>query len=152
VLSGVPSPDRPDGREALGELVATLGEVEGVTRTWSHLDQADPFFVGPGQGTFVIVGLDPHASPDSLVARLREEGGTVAARLRPRFPDAALRWTGEPVLNIDFRRASAEEVRAAAHTVLERPGGGGAAREMIELILKARGDWEKLIAKFSLDL
>ena len=47
---------------------------------------------------------------------------------------------------------AAEEVRAAAHTVLERPGGAGAAREMIELILKARGDWEKLIAKFSLDL
>ncbi len=47
---------------------------------------------------------------------------------------------------------AAEEVRAAAHCVLERPGGAGAAREMIELILKARGDWERLIAKFSLDL
>ena len=47
---------------------------------------------------------------------------------------------------------AAEEVRAAAHTVLERGGGAGAAREMIELILKARGDWERLIAKFSLDL
>ncbi len=47
---------------------------------------------------------------------------------------------------------AAEEVRAAAHRVLERPGGAGAAREMIELILKARGDWERLIAKFSLDL
>ena len=47
---------------------------------------------------------------------------------------------------------AAAEVRAAAHTVLSRAGGGGAAREMIELILKARGDWERLIAKFSLDL
>ncbi|MCP3960283.1 MAG: HAD hydrolase family protein [bacterium] len=47
---------------------------------------------------------------------------------------------------------AAEEVRAAAHTVLERRGGDGAAREMIEAILKARGDWDKLIAKFSLDL
>ncbi len=47
---------------------------------------------------------------------------------------------------------AALEVRAAAHHVLERPGGAGAAREMIELILKARGDWERLIAKFSLDL
>ena len=45
---------------------------------------------------------------------------------------------------------AAEEVRATAHTVLSR--AGGAAREMIELILKARGDWDKLIAKFSLDL
>ena len=47
---------------------------------------------------------------------------------------------------------AAEEVRATAHTVLSRAGGDGAAREMIELILKARGDWDKLIAKFSLDL
>ena len=47
---------------------------------------------------------------------------------------------------------AAAEVRATAHTVLERSGGAGAAREMIELILKARGDWERLIAKFSLDL
>ncbi len=47
---------------------------------------------------------------------------------------------------------AAEEVRAAAHTVLERAGGDGAAREMIEMILKARGDWDKLISKFSLDL
>ena len=46
---------------------------------------------------------------------------------------------------------AAEEVRAIAHTVLKRAGGDGAAREMIEKILKARGDWEKLIAKFSLD-
>ncbi len=47
---------------------------------------------------------------------------------------------------------AAAEVRAAAHTVLSRRGGEGAGREMIELILKARGDWERLIAKFSLDL
>ncbi len=47
---------------------------------------------------------------------------------------------------------AAEEVRAAAHTVLERAGGQGAAREMIETILKARGDWDRLIASFSLDL
>ncbi len=47
---------------------------------------------------------------------------------------------------------AAEEVRVAAQTVLDRRGGAGAAREMIEMILKARGDWEKLIARFSLDL
>lgn len=113
VLSGVPSPATPRGREALTELVAALGALDGVTRTWSHLDQADPFFVGAGGGTFVLVGLDPDAPADALVASLREEGRAVAARLGERFPGAALRWTGEPVLNIDFRRASAEQVRAA---------------------------------------
>ncbi len=46
---------------------------------------------------------------------------------------------------------AAPEVRALAHRVLESPGGGGAAREMIEAILKARGDWKDLIAVYSLD-
>ncbi|MEM7583133.1 MAG: phenylphosphate carboxylase subunit delta, partial [Acidobacteriota bacterium] len=46
---------------------------------------------------------------------------------------------------------AAAEVRAAAYTVLSCPGGAGAGREMIEMILKARGDWERIIAAFSLD-
>ncbi|MCP4657252.1 MAG: hypothetical protein GY856_17725 [bacterium] len=41
------------------------------------------------------------------------------------------------------------EVRAAVQIVLESAGGGGAAREMIEHILKARGDWERLLSHFS---
>ena len=47
---------------------------------------------------------------------------------------------------------AAPEVRAAAHVVLTARGGEGAAREMIERILKARGDWEQVVAHFSLDL
>ena len=46
---------------------------------------------------------------------------------------------------------AAAEVRAAAYTVLERGGGAGAAREMIEKVLKARGDWQKIIAAYSLE-
>ena len=41
------------------------------------------------------------------------------------------------------------EVRAAAHIVLDSQGGAGAAREMIERILKARGDWERVGMVFS---
>lgn len=40
------------------------------------------------------------------------------------------------------------EVRAAAHVVLDSPGGAGAGREMIEGILKARGDWERVVEGF----
>ena len=40
------------------------------------------------------------------------------------------------------------EVRAAAHLVLRSAGGQGAAREMIERILKARGQWEGLVDRF----
>jgi 3-deoxy-D-manno-octulosonate 8-phosphate phosphatase (KDO 8-P phosphatase) len=36
---------------------------------------------------------------------------------------------------------AAAEVRAAATVTLSRPGGRGAVREMIETILRARGEW-----------
>lgn len=37
------------------------------------------------------------------------------------------------------------EVKAAAHWVTVNPGGQGAVREVTDLILKARGDWEELL-------
>jgi 3-deoxy-D-manno-octulosonate 8-phosphate phosphatase (KDO 8-P phosphatase) len=40
------------------------------------------------------------------------------------------------------------EVKAAAHYVTRRRGGDGAVREVVELLLKARGDWKKMVAKY----
>jgi len=40
------------------------------------------------------------------------------------------------------------EVRERVHRVLSLPGGRGAVREMCELLLRARGDWEGLVASF----
>jgi YrbI family 3-deoxy-D-manno-octulosonate 8-phosphate phosphatase len=40
------------------------------------------------------------------------------------------------------------EVRAAAGYVTKLPGGQGAVRETIEMILKAKGRWEDLIQKY----
>jgi 3-deoxy-D-manno-octulosonate 8-phosphate phosphatase (KDO 8-P phosphatase) len=41
-----------------------------------------------------------------------------------------------------------DEVKAAAHYTTRRAGGDGAVREVIEMILKARGLWESSIAKY----
>jgi 3-deoxy-D-manno-octulosonate 8-phosphate phosphatase (KDO 8-P phosphatase) len=43
---------------------------------------------------------------------------------------------------------AAAEVRAAAHVVTQAPGGRGAVREIVELILKNQGDWDALVARF----
>ena len=40
------------------------------------------------------------------------------------------------------------EVKAAAGVITTVPGGQGAVREVAELILKARGQWEGLVDKF----
>ena len=41
-----------------------------------------------------------------------------------------------------------DEVRACAAYISREPGGHGAARDIIEFILKAQGRWEELIAPF----
>lgn len=42
---------------------------------------------------------------------------------------------------------AAPEVKRAAHYTTKAPGGKGAARELIELILKSKGVWEEMINK-----
>ena len=41
------------------------------------------------------------------------------------------------------------EAKQFAHYVTEREGGHGAVREVIDMILKAQGKWEKLVAHFA---
>jgi len=43
------------------------------------------------------------------------------------------------------------EVKAAARVVTERAGGEGAAREVAELILRSRGEWQELVTKYFLE-
>ncbi len=40
------------------------------------------------------------------------------------------------------------EVKDAAHYVTQRPGGRGAVRETIELILKAKGLWDQVLTRY----
>ncbi|MGN6387324.1 MAG: KdsC family phosphatase [Verrucomicrobiota bacterium] len=42
-----------------------------------------------------------------------------------------------------------EEAKAMSHYVTEKRGGHGAVREVVEMILKAQGRWDKLVAEFS---
>ena len=44
------------------------------------------------------------------------------------------------------------EVKDAAHVVCDFAGGSGAVREFIELLLKARGAWDKLLKKYEVQV
>jgi 3-deoxy-D-manno-octulosonate 8-phosphate phosphatase (KDO 8-P phosphatase) len=41
------------------------------------------------------------------------------------------------------------EARALAHLVTRNPGGRGAVREAVELVLRAQGHWGRIVEKFS---
>lgn len=61
------------------------------------------------------------------------------------FPDLAiLRRVALPVAVAN----AVPEVRAAARLHLTRSGGRGAVREFAELLLRARGDWERVVERY----
>jgi 3-deoxy-D-manno-octulosonate 8-phosphate phosphatase (KDO 8-P phosphatase) len=61
------------------------------------------------------------------------------------LPDVpAIRYAGLGIAVAD----APEEVRGAADYVTSVPGGGGAVREVVELLLKNTGKWETVIEKF----
>jgi 3-deoxy-D-manno-octulosonate 8-phosphate phosphatase (KDO 8-P phosphatase) len=72
-----------------------------------------------------------------LIARLGLDRGEVAMMGDDLGDLAPMRAVG---LAMAPRNAVAE-VRVAAHWVSKRSGGGGAVREAVELLLKARGAW-----------
>ncbi len=41
-----------------------------------------------------------------------------------------------------------DEVKSFVHLITEKPGGHGAVREVCDLILKARGDWDKVTGRY----
>ena len=74
--------------------------------------------------------------------RLRDEQ---IAYLGDDLPDLPLlRRVGLAIAVAD----AVSEVRQCAHLITHRPGGHGAVREAIELILKAQGQWEEIIQRY----
>jgi 3-deoxy-D-manno-octulosonate 8-phosphate phosphatase (KDO 8-P phosphatase) len=72
--------------------------------------------------------------------------------------DAAVAYMADDILDLPVlgRVGLAASPSDAAPEVLERvhwvspsPGGGGAARELLELILRAQGRWDAIVASFT---
>jgi 3-deoxy-D-manno-octulosonate 8-phosphate phosphatase (KDO 8-P phosphatase) len=55
-----------------------------------------------------------------------------------------MRRVGLPIATANARA----EVKRQAHYVTVQPGGSGAVREVIELILKAQGCWDEILLKY----
>jgi 3-deoxy-D-manno-octulosonate 8-phosphate phosphatase (KDO 8-P phosphatase) len=71
-------------------------------------------------------------------------------------PESAVAYLGDDLPDIPLMRRvglavavgdAALEVKLAAHFVTKAIGGRGAARELVELILKSKGIWEEMIDK-----
>ena len=76
---------------------------------------------------------------------------------RLRVSDAQVCAIGDDLMELPFLRRvglavavpnAVEEIRQAAHYVTQRPGGRGAVREVVDMILKAKGLWEQLLQRY----
>jgi 3-deoxy-D-manno-octulosonate 8-phosphate phosphatase (KDO 8-P phosphatase) len=90
----------------------------------------------------VLQGHDAKAGPfRDLVARLGLEPRQVCY-IGDDLPDLpVLGDVGLAACPVD----AVVEVRAAVHLVASTPGGRGAVREVIEVILKSQGEWDRLV-------
>jgi 3-deoxy-D-manno-octulosonate 8-phosphate phosphatase (KDO 8-P phosphatase) len=91
---------------------------------------------------------DPNAQKlPAFLAMLDRHGiaPSEAAFLGDDFPDmAVLRLVGLPVAVGN----AVPEVKAACRLTLTRHGGAGAVREFVELLMKARGDWDAITEQY----
>lgn len=81
--------------------------------------------------------LDKLAVFEELLAR-RDLSAAQAACMGDDLPDLPLLRRAGLAISVP---GAADEVRAAAHYVTRRPGGQGAVREAIELLLRSQGSW-----------
>jgi 3-deoxy-D-manno-octulosonate 8-phosphate phosphatase (KDO 8-P phosphatase) len=90
----------------------------------------------------VLQGHDAKAGPfGDLLARLGLEPRQ-ACYIGDDLPDLpVLRAVGLAACPAD----AVAEVRGATHLITRAPGGRGAVREVIEVILKSQGKWESLV-------
>lgn len=74
------------------------------------------------------------------------------------FTHDEIAYIGDDLVDIPLMRRvglavavadAVDEVKAAAHLVTQRPGGQGAVRELIELILRAQGHWDTLLERYT---
>lgn len=92
---------------------------------------------------------------DSVVLGARRKGETVEALCAEHgLPADAVAYIGDDLLDVPaMQRAglavavagAAAAVKAAAHVVTRAPGGHGAVRECVELILRAQKSWERVV-------
>ena len=75
------------------------------------------------------------------------------------FADDQIAYIGDDLPDLPVMRRvglaiavadAVEEIRECAHFVTNKPGGRGAAREVIELILKAQDKWGESLQRYSL--
>lgn len=97
--------------------------------------------------TYVYQGLLEKESTYNEILKDAKVKDEQVAFIGDDFTDAPLMVRSGLACAVSDARA---ELRAVAHVVTESKGGDGAAREVIELILRSQNQWESILEKYKL--
>src|SRR5688500_16809340 len=111
-----------------------------------------------GRTSAVVLRRAKELGIDEVVQGALDKAGALRQmRERLGIPAAEVAYMGDdlsdvpPMREVGFAAAPADaaaEVKHAAHHVCTLPGGRGAVREAIEVLLKREGRWERVLAAF----
>jgi 3-deoxy-D-manno-octulosonate 8-phosphate phosphatase (KDO 8-P phosphatase) len=91
------------------------------------------------------LGVEDKVAVAERVLRREEVGWESCVMVGDDLPDVALmKRAGWPIAVADAQ----PEVRAVARTVLRAGGGRGAVREMVEMVLKHNGVWDRVLRRY----
>jgi YrbI family 3-deoxy-D-manno-octulosonate 8-phosphate phosphatase len=114
-----------------------------VTGRASHVVQIRATELGIG---IVRQGVEDKLATTEAILRETGVSWEETAFIGDDLPDLAVITTcGVGVAVAD----ACAEVRAAASIVTQLPGGKGAVREVIERLLRARGSWDSIVARYA---
>ncbi len=152
-LYNVPGPD--------GQMVETKGfdSQDGIALQWLNWKgiksgvisgRVSPATVERAKQTKITYVYQGHTEKIPIFEEILRDAkidSTEVAYIGDDLTDAiVMRRVGLPVATANAR----EEVKRQASYVTSQPGGQGAVREVIELILKAQGLWEEILKKYEI--
>ncbi len=152
-LYNVPGPD--------GQMVETKGfdSQDGIALQWLSSKgiksgvisgRVSPATVERAKQTRITYVYQGHTEKIPIFEEILRDAkvdATEVAYIGDDLTDAiVMRRVGLPVATANAR----EEVKRIACHVTSQPGGEGAVREVIELILKAQGLWDEILRKYEI--
>lgn len=152
-LYNVPGPD--------GQMVETKGfdSQDGIALQWLHSmgikaglisGRVSPATVERAKQTKITYVYQGHTEKIPIFEEILSDAkldATQVAYIGDDLTDAiVMRRVGLPIATANAR----EEVKRHASYVTSQPGGQGAVREAIELILKAQGLWDQILKKYEI--
>lgn len=142
-----------------GDLVETKGfdSQDGIGLRWAHDAGVQTGLISGRQSPGVVFRAKTLGITYVYQDRLAKLEAFEEIQRQAGLPTEAMAFVGDDLTDLPVMRrvglavavaGARPEVKRQAHYVTRHPGGAGAIREVVELLLKAQGKWQAVLAKY----